>query len=403
MPHPALRPVLLATLIALLPAGAALAGSGIYLDIPTISGGSTDSGHAGQIDVLAMSWGVSVAIGPRAGGVGKPSVSDLAWSQAIDQSVVPLFDAASGGRFATDGRMAFVKPQLPNQAPFLSLELQRAAVTSLSLGGGGGDSALNGSLAAQALTLRYDPGALGAAGPVLATQYNLLTNVATGPAASRPESRTGVAPARAGLYLRLGSGTTAIAGDSQASGYENWIAIDSFAMGASVSVGAGGQVASRPAVNELSWSQALDVSAPAVLFNLLQGQSIGQVTIEQVVLDRNGRPMTVMQQALDDVLFSSFNLSTDSADRVSLSGSMNFTSYSQTVWLALPDGSRSRPFSTGYDLVNARSIPGALAREVAGFGMGNLNPSAQPVPEPQTWALMLAGIGGLCLLGRRRA
>ena len=402
MPHPVLRPALLATLITLLPAGAALAGGGIYLDIPTIPGGSTDPGHEGQIDVLGMSWGVSLAIGPRAGGgIGRPSVSDLAWSQTIDQSVVPLFGAASDGRFETDGRMALVSPRSRNMAPFLTLELEQAAVTSLSLGGSSSASAIAGSLSPKALTLRYDTGTLGGAGPVLSTHYDLVNDLVTGPAAYRPVSGRGVAPASTGLYLRLGSGATAIAGESQASGYENWIAIDSFSMGTSVAVGAGGQIVSRPSVTELSWSQALDASAPAVLFKLLQGQPIGQATIEQVALNRNGQPVTVMQQALNDVLFSSFSLSADDTANAYMQGSMNFTSYTQTVWLTLPDGSRSRPFSSGYDLVNAQSIPGALARDVADFGNGNLDPMASPVPEPQTWALMLAGIGAL--LGRRRA
>ena len=406
MTHSALRRVLLALSTALLPFGAAAATSGLYLDIPSIPGESTDAGHLGQIDVDRLSWGVSVAIARQSGSplaAGKPSVQDMAWVQGLDQSVPPLLGSTANGTPQTTARFEVVKPGTPKQAPYLTLAAEQATISSMSFGGSSGnDSLIAASLSPSAVTLRYDPAAAGGSGPVQATRYDLLNNTTTGPSGRQPQDGRGTAPASAGLYLRLGSGATAIAGDSRAFGYENWIAIDSFSMGTSNAVGADGQVISKPSVTELSWSQLLDASAPAVLFNLLEGQSIGQATIEQVVLDHNGRPVTVVQQALNDVLFSSFSLLTENASSVYLAGSMNFTSFTKTLWPRLADGSRGGPISFGFDVVTGKAIPGTLASNVDGFGNGNLDGSALPVPEPQTWALMLAGIAGLMSVARRR-
>jgi type VI protein secretion system component Hcp len=318
---------------------------------------------------------------------------------------LPLFSSATSAQKLALAHFEVVKPGTANHAPFLTLTAEQSTLSSLQfVGSGGNDQMISASLNPAALTLSYDPAALGGTGQVLSTHYDVATNTFTGPSGRLPASGHGITPASAGLYLRLGSGATAIAGDSRAIGYENWIAIDSFSMGTSIEVGPGGQLSGKPSVNELSWSQSLDGSAPAVLFDLLKGQAIGQATIEQVVLDSKGRPVTVMQQALNDVLFSSFNLSIADANSANFAGSMNFTSFTQTLWPTLATGSRGEPISYGYDVVNGVTIPGALAANVAGFGNGNLDPSAPqlPVPEPQTWVLLLAGIGCLLSVARRR-
>ena len=406
MTHPALRPLLLALSIALLPAGAALAGTGLYLDIPSIPGESTEPGHVGQIDVGGLIWGASVSIAYLSGMppvVSKPSIQDIAWMQGLDQSVLPLFTSITSGQSQPSARFELVKPGASRQAPFLSLTAEHATISSMSFGGSsGGDNAVQASMSPTAVTLRYDPGALGGTGPAQATRYDLSTNTTTGPSGRQPVDEPGNALARAGLYLRLGSGATAIAGDSRAVGYENWIAIDSFSMGTSNAAVPGEPMGSRPSVSELSWSQSLDATAPAMLFHLLKGQAIGQATIEKVVLDRNGRPITVMQQALNEVLFSSFSLATDDASSAVVNGSMSFASFTQTLWPTRADGSRGTPFSFGFDVVTGRAISGALAGNVDGFGNGNLDGSAVPIPEPQTWAMMLAGIAGLLGMARRR-
>jgi hypothetical protein len=74
------------------------------------------------------------------------------------------------------------------------------------------------------------------------------------------------------------------------------------------------------------------------------------------------------------------------------------------VWDINPDGTRGRSTSVGYDIAKGKVMPGALADTVAGFGAGNLAGAAPlPVPEPQTWLMMLAGLGLLAAAARRRS
>lgn len=407
MSHPALRRLLLALSITLLPAGASLAASDLYLEIPTIPGGSTDPGHVGQVDVGSLSWGVAVAVTRSAGQpatTGKPFVQDMSWVQALDPSSLPLFGHLSRGSPLDSASFQVVDRRTRDHAPWLRLTTQRPVVSSQQFGASGGGTGLDisASMAGPVVALEYDPRALGGTGSTLTTQYTLPRNAAEGPSTRAPTTGPSTGPAGPGLYLRLGSGSTVIAGDSRAAGYENWIPITSFLMGTSVAVDASGRLAAKPSVSELSWSQRVDATAPAVLFNLLSGAAIGQATIEQVALDRRGQPMTVMQQALNDVLFSSFALSVTDGEEAHAQGSMSFSSFTQTLWPTLADGSRGAPLSFGYDAVNAKAIAAALAGPVDGFGNGNLDPTALPVPEPQTWALMLAGLAGLLGLARRR-
>ena len=135
MTHPALRPLLLALSIALLPAGAALAGTGLYLDIPSIPGESTEPGHVGQIDVGGLIWGASVSIAHLSGlppVVSKPSIQDIAWMQGLDQSVLPLFTSITSGQSQPSARFELVKPGASRQAPFLSLTAEHATISSMS-------------------------------------------------------------------------------------------------------------------------------------------------------------------------------------------------------------------------------------------------------------------------------
>ena len=406
MTHPALRPLMLALSIAAWPVVAAATGSGLYLDIPTIAGESVDPGHLGQIDVGRLSFGVSVVIGSRAGGAPpplNPAVQDVSWTQGFDKSIVSLFNSTSSGQALVNASFQIANPPPASMSSYASLTVESGVMSSMQLAGGG-DMVGAASISPSALSLSYTPTVLGVAGSPLTTRYDVVNNTVVGPLIHSPSAIPGAAPATAGLYLRLGSGTNAIAGESTAIGYENWVSIGNFSMGTTLVPSAGGALTGTAAVGELSWSQGLDATSPALLFDLLMGQNIGQVTIEQVALDRQGRPVTVMQHALNNVVFSSFNLLASGGDSVNFAGSMNFTSFTQTLWPTQADGSRGAAVSFGYDVVNGTPIAGDLAANVQGFGTGNLDPSATlPVPEPQSWLLLTLGLAGLLRAARLRS
>lgn len=422
MAHPHLPRSTAAFALSLLAASAAQAATSIYLDLPNVAGTSTNEAHPRWIEAQSLQFGVDVAIGSMLGGsgraIGKPNLSDLSWSQALDSSYPRLLRSATTGTIGTTGTFDLVAPGATDSKPYLQLKAEKTAVTGVTLA----NTSVTGSLGYTKLSMTYDPKALGngkATDKVVTTSYDRLTGKTEGPSGAVPTFVKGSAPAAQGdepsMYLRLGSGGNAIAGGSTAAGYENWIRIDSAQMGVSsqYNVVAGSAGASKPSISDLTWSQSFDKSVPVVFADLLRGTVVKQATIEYVTSGANG-PVTFMQLALNDVLFSSLSLSTG-GELPSVSGSMNFTSFSQTVWDIKSDGTRGAASSFGYDILHAKANGGSLANDVAGFGNGNLAPlanaagqvglppgAALPVPEPQSWALMLAGGALLAGLARRR-
>jgi len=114
-----------------------------------------------------------------------------------------------------------------------------------------------------------------------------------------------------------------------------------------------------------------------MLAALLRGTNLGPVTIEYVgnTKVRNElAPVTFMQLALDNVMFSALSLSTD-GNLPSISASLNFTGFSQTVWEFNRDGIRGDAVTFGYDIARGVAHDGKLAAAAPGFGRGNLDGS----------------------------
>lgn len=399
-----LRAVCLALSVACLPAVPAMAAGSLYADMAGIAGGSAAPQRSGQIDLGALSWGASRSVyiedGRRV--IGALHVQEIAWSQALDASTDDLFSRATTGAQVRSARFELVDARSTGQAPLLILDAGESRVNALTLGGGSGGIDVNASLNASHVSLQYDPRPIKGPGTVTDVAYDARLGESTGSLTRAPLQPIGVAPARAGLYLRLGTGDSVIAGDNPSLGHENWIAIDAFSTGAS-GVGAPGRPLS---VQDMSWTQRLDATSPVVLANLLAGKAIGQATLEQVAIDAAGRPMTMLQQALNDVVFTSFSLGVDANGDASVNTTMAFTSYTQTNWLLLNDGQRIGPLSVGYDVLKGQRMTAALASDVVGFGLGRLDGtevvSPPPIPEPQTWALLLAGLAGVLVMARRQ-
>ena len=287
------------------------------------------------------------------------------------------------------------------------LSAKNSVVSSWAISGNSGIEqrvSLNSAALALTTNIRQPTGAV----EKLTTSYDLKSGAVEGEEARSPTENLQSTPARAGLYLRLGTGDHQIAGDNTSFGHEQWIAIDNYSTSVSTPwvLSDGGLAAGKPSFSDLFWRQRLDATSPVVLRNLLAGANIGQATLEQVVQTNDGRAMTVMQLSLSDVVFSSFDIEAAMGLDPYLGGTLTFGSYAQTNWLVGADGRRIGPFTTGYDLDRGVRIQGRLADAVAGFGRGNLdgtevfNPS--PIPEPQTWALLLAGLAGVLVLARRQ-
>lgn len=414
-PHPLCRTTLALTLSLLL---AGTAQAAIYLEMPGVTGEATAQGHEKWVELNSVQWGVGVGISSSLGGKGarqvsRPSFSDIVWSQNLDSSVPPLFGKSLSGETVTKSTidlMASSSSGGKSNSPYLKLETEQAVVTSVSLA----NSSVSASEAYGKITMAYDPQGLGInKGSKLEADYDLTKEASTKTAARAAVSYVGTHNANPGIYLRLGSGSTAIAGDSQAKGYENWIEIDSAQFGVGLAYNPVSGLKSKPSISELTLTQAFDATVPAVFSSLVSGQSIGQAVIEYVVSGGKGAPSTFMQLVLEDVMFSGLSLSTG-GDLPYVSESLNFTKFSQTVWQIESYGARGKSTSTGYDMVDGKPITNLAVVDVTNFGQGNLGamasqastadlPQAAPIPEPQTWLMMLAGIVMLAGAARRRS
>ena len=153
----------------------------MYLKLGKIKGESKDSKHAGEIDVLAWSWGASQSgsFGSGGGGgAGKANVQDLSVTKWIDSSSASLLTHCVTGDHIPEATLT-VRKAGKNPLEYLKITLKKVLVTSISTGGSGGEDRLteNISLNFAQVTFDYqkqkDDGTGEAAGTAT---YNVETN-----------------------------------------------------------------------------------------------------------------------------------------------------------------------------------------------------------------------------------
>jgi type VI secretion system secreted protein Hcp len=115
------------------------------LKLTDINGESVNDGHAGEIDVLAWSWGASnsgtmhVSTG---GGAGKANVQDLSITKYIDKASADLAKACISGKHIDQGILTIKKAGGDKPVDYLVITLDEILVSSVSTGGTGGEDRL---------------------------------------------------------------------------------------------------------------------------------------------------------------------------------------------------------------------------------------------------------------------
>src|SRR5687768_10251106 len=116
----------------------------IFMKIEGTKGESKDSKHAGEIEVLAWSWGVSnsgTMHSGTGGGSGKANVQDLSFTKYVDSSSAALLLYACNGKHIPKANLV-VRKAGEKPLEYIKIELSDLMVTSVSTGGSGGEDRL---------------------------------------------------------------------------------------------------------------------------------------------------------------------------------------------------------------------------------------------------------------------
>lgn len=158
------------------------AASDMFLKIEGIEGESLDSVHAGEIDVLAWSWGMtnsgSMHVG-EGGGTGEPSFQDISVTKYVDKTTPNLVQKLATGEHYPSAiltvRTAGAKP-----VEYLVITLTDVLVTSISTGGNGAEDRVTEEITLnfKAFELVYKPQqADGSGGAAVDVAYDIADGV----------------------------------------------------------------------------------------------------------------------------------------------------------------------------------------------------------------------------------
>ena len=116
----------------------------MFIKIGDLKGESKDKGHAGEIDVLAWSWGASNSGNAHMGGgqgAGKVNVQDLSFTKYIDKSSPDLMLVCCNGKHIPEAKLV-VRKAGETPLDYLTITMNDLIVTSVSTGGSGGEDRL---------------------------------------------------------------------------------------------------------------------------------------------------------------------------------------------------------------------------------------------------------------------
>jgi type VI secretion system secreted protein Hcp len=113
-----------------------------FLKVDGIPGESRDSKHAGEIDVLSFSWGVSqtgTSAGGGGGGAGKASFQDISFMASMNKASPKLFEACASGKHIKEAVLTAVKADKKDRQEYLIIKMTDVLVSSYQTGGSSGD------------------------------------------------------------------------------------------------------------------------------------------------------------------------------------------------------------------------------------------------------------------------
>ena len=131
----------------------------VFLKLGDIKGESTDAKHAGEIDVLSWSWGVSqpgTAASGGGAGAGKVSFSDLNFTHNVDKASPLLMKACAMGQHVKEATLVSRKAG-KGQQEYLIIKMSDILVTGVQPSSAGEHTMENVSINFAKIDLEYKP------------------------------------------------------------------------------------------------------------------------------------------------------------------------------------------------------------------------------------------------------
>jgi len=190
------------------------------------------------------------------------------------------------------------------------------------------------------------------------------------------------------------TGTT-ITGGSQDPAHKGWSDVTSFDWGvtAAASPGSGAGVG-KPVFSDLTWTQALDQAFPPLFTAITKGTSLSA----ELDFTRNAgkeSELTYFKMNFTGVHLTDLGLTGSGAPIES--GAFDYTTIKFTYYPQNADGSLGSPVSASYNL---KTGIGNVAQLGLLYADALITPMT-PVPEPATYAMLLAGLGLIGATARR--
>jgi len=154
----------------------------MFIKIGDIKGESVDAKHAGEIDVLSWSWGMSQSGTTHTGGgsgAGKVSVQDISVTKFFDVATPPVMLACCNGQHFKEARLT-VRKAGTKPLEYLKITMKEVLVSSVSTGGSNGEDRIteNITLNFAEYKVEYTPQkADGSGGAAIAAGWNIARNV----------------------------------------------------------------------------------------------------------------------------------------------------------------------------------------------------------------------------------
>ncbi len=193
--------------------------------------------------------------------------------------------------------------------------------------------------------------------------------------------------ANANYFLQLDG----IKGESTDINHKDWIDFQSFNWGVSNSgsIGGGGSGSGKAIFSDFTWTQELDKSIIGLFSNIDQGKHIKTAVVD---FQNNGdKPFVYFSMRFGDAFLTDVSILGSSGTKPEVDGAFSYSKIGFDYWTQNKDGSLGPKISADYDLAKGAGSVSALAGLFARGLAGPVITSA--VPEPETYGMMLAGLG----------